>query len=167
MWLVMVTIEFVFLSVIGRSFPCMASPRICQILLGKFCVLLTSKKICQVKKRVHLQQFGIIHLSNTDPTYIRNPERNKIMFVPFHLLKTYLRKKTFSNLYFFTLPPAGKRRWQSRSACAYMRMERWVLRSFYLCLFGLPNCWRPIFLVLPKLNGCQVGPPNSWSCLVE
>jgi hypothetical protein len=30
------------------------------------------------KKRVHLQQFGIIHLPNTDLTYIRNPERNKI-----------------------------------------------------------------------------------------
>jgi hypothetical protein len=29
------------------------------------------------KKRVHLQQFGIIQLPNTDLTYIRNPERNK------------------------------------------------------------------------------------------
>jgi hypothetical protein len=28
----------------------------------------------------------------------------------------------------------------------------------------LPNCWRPIFLVLPKLYGCQVGLPNCWSC---
>jgi hypothetical protein len=27
----------------------------------------------------------------------------------------------------------------------------------------LPNCWRPIFLVLPKLNGCQVDLPNYWS----
>jgi hypothetical protein len=24
----------------------------------------------------------------------------------------------------------------------------------------LPNCWRPIFLVLPKLYGCQVGLPK-------
>jgi hypothetical protein len=28
----------------------------------------------------------------------------------------------------------------------------------------LPNCWRPIFLVLPKLYRCQVGLPNCWSC---
>jgi hypothetical protein len=28
----------------------------------------------------------------------------------------------------------------------------------------LPNCWRPIFLVLPKLDGCQVDLPNCWSC---
>jgi hypothetical protein len=27
-----------------------ASPRVCQILLGKSCVLPTSKKICKVKK---------------------------------------------------------------------------------------------------------------------
>jgi hypothetical protein len=32
------------------------------------------------KKKVHLQQFDIIHLSNSDLTYIKNPERNKIMF---------------------------------------------------------------------------------------
>jgi hypothetical protein len=34
------------------------------------------------KKRVHLQQFGIIHLPNTDLTYIRNLERNKILLCP-------------------------------------------------------------------------------------
>jgi hypothetical protein len=28
----------------------------------------------------------------------------------------------------------------------------------------LPNCWRPIFLVLPKLYGCQVSWPNCWRC---
>jgi hypothetical protein len=38
------------------------------------------------------------------------------------------------------------------------------LPSFYFCQVGLPNCWRPIFLVLPKLYGCQVGLPNFWSC---
>jgi hypothetical protein len=58
------------------------------------------------KKRVHLQQFGVVHLSNSDLTYIRNPEietklcyaipplknlhqepqyRNKIIFMSFHL----------------------------------------------------------------------------------
>jgi hypothetical protein len=57
-------------------------------------------------KKVHLQQFGIIHLSNLDLTYIRNPERNKIMFMPFHLLKTYIRNRS---LFFisFSPPPQG------------------------------------------------------------
>jgi hypothetical protein len=33
-----------------------------------------------------------------------------------------------------------------------------------LCQVGLPNCWRPIFLVLLKLDGCQVDLPNCWNC---
>jgi hypothetical protein len=40
------------------------------------------------KKRIHLQQFGIIYLPNPDLIYIMNPEKNKIMLVTFHLLKT-------------------------------------------------------------------------------
>jgi hypothetical protein len=63
------------------------------------------------KKRIPLQQFGIIHLSNPNLTYIRNPERNKIMYVLFHLLKN-LHQESFSiRYYFFTLPPRGKQRW--------------------------------------------------------
>jgi hypothetical protein len=85
-----------------------ASPRVFQILLGKSCVLPTSKKVCQVKKRVHLQQFGIIRLKNSDLTYIRNPKRNKIMFMPFHLLETYIRNPSLFFISFFTLPPRGK-----------------------------------------------------------
>jgi hypothetical protein len=77
-----------------------ASPRVCQNLLGKSCVLPTSKKLCKVKKRIHLQQFGIIHLPNPDLTYIRNPERNKIMYVPFHLLKN-LHQESFSIIFLF------------------------------------------------------------------
>jgi hypothetical protein len=57
------------------------------------------------KKRVHLQQFDIIHLPNSDLIYIRNPERNKIMFVSFHLLKTYIRNPSLFFISFFTLPP--------------------------------------------------------------
>jgi hypothetical protein len=56
------------------------------------------------KKRVHLQQFGIIHLSNPDLTYIRNPERNKIMFMPFLLLKTYIRNPSLFFISFFHPP---------------------------------------------------------------
>jgi hypothetical protein len=43
-----------------------ASPKVCQILLCKSCILPTSKKGMPSKKRVHLQQFGIIHLPNPD-----------------------------------------------------------------------------------------------------
>jgi hypothetical protein len=64
----------------------------------------------QSKKRIHLKQFGIIHLSNPDLTYIRNLERNKIMYVPFHLLKTYIRNPSLFFIFFFTLPPRGKQR---------------------------------------------------------
>jgi tryptophan-rich sensory protein len=91
-------------------------------------------------------------------------ERNKIMYVPFHLLKN-LHQESFSILYFFfTLPPRGKQRWQPRPARVYMRVGRWVLPSFYFCQVGFPNCWRPIFHVLPRLYGCQVGLPNCWNC---
>jgi hypothetical protein len=117
-----------------------------------------------LRGRVHLQQFGTIHLSNLDLTYIKNPEWNKIMFVPFHLLKTYIRSPSLFFIYFFTLPPTVKRQWQPRSARAYIRVGRWVLPSFYFCQVGLPNCWRPIFLVLPKLDGCRVDLSNCWSC---
>jgi hypothetical protein len=40
--------------------------------------------------------FGIIHSPNPDLTYIKNPERKKIMFMPFHLLKTYIRNLLYS-----------------------------------------------------------------------
>jgi hypothetical protein len=116
------------------------------------------------KKRVHLQQFGIIHLLNPDLTYTGNPKRNKIMFMPLHLLETYIRNPSLFFNSFFTLSPRGKHRWQPRSARTYMRVGRWVLPSFYFCQVGLPNCWRPIFLVLPKLDRCQVDLPNCWSC---
>jgi hypothetical protein len=62
------------------------------------------------KKGVHLQQFGIFHLPNTDLTYIRNPERNEILFTPFHLLETYIRNPYLFFISFFTLPPRGKHR---------------------------------------------------------
>jgi hypothetical protein len=52
------------------------------------------------KKKVHLQQFGMIHLPNPDLIYITNPERNKILFVSFHLLKTYIRNHSLFFIYF-------------------------------------------------------------------
>jgi hypothetical protein len=85
-----------------------ASPRVCQILLGKFCVMPSSKKICQVKK-VHLQQFGIIHLSNPDLTYIRDSERKQNYVYVLPLLETYIRNPHLFFISFFTLPPREKR----------------------------------------------------------
>jgi hypothetical protein len=38
------------------------------------------------------------------------------------------------------------------------------LSNFYFFQVDLPNCWRSIFLILPKLDGCQVDLPNCWSC---
>jgi hypothetical protein len=57
------------------------------------------------KKKVHAQQFDIIHLTNTDLTYIRNHEREKIMFMPLHLLKTYISNHSLFFISFSTLPP--------------------------------------------------------------
>jgi hypothetical protein len=99
-----------------------------------FCQLL--EKVCQVKKRVHLQQFGIIHLPNPDLNYIRNPKRNKIMFMPFHLLETYTRNPSLFFNSFFTLPPRGKHRWQPRSARAH------------ICAWGGEFCQVSIFAKL-------------------
>jgi hypothetical protein len=57
-----------------------ASPRVCQILLGKSCALPTSKKICQVKKEFISNNLAQFHLPNPDLTCIRNPERKKLIF---------------------------------------------------------------------------------------
>jgi hypothetical protein len=105
-------------------------------------------------KKIHLLQFDIIPLSNPDLIYIRNHERNKIMLALFHLLKTYIRNPSLFFISFFTLPRTGEHRWQPRST----REEV----SFAKFLF-LPSCWRLIFLVLLKLDGCQVDLPNCWS----
>jgi hypothetical protein len=115
------------------------------------------------KKRVHLQQFGIIRLSNPDLTYIRNPERNKIMFMPFHHLETYIRNLS-SFLFLFSPSHLEGNVDGNHNPRAYMRVGRWVLSSFYFCQVGLSKCWRSIFLVLPKLYGCQVDLSNCCSC---
>jgi hypothetical protein len=85
-------------------------------------------------------------------------ERNKIMFMSFHLLKTCIRNPSllfiYLFIYFFTLPPGLPRRCQLGST----RVPRGDI-SFAKFAF-LPSwfakCCRLIFLVLPKLDGCQV-----------
>jgi hypothetical protein len=49
------------------------------------------------KKRVHLQQFGIIHLPNLDLTYIRNPKK-KQNYVYAHPPLGNLHQESFSIL---------------------------------------------------------------------
>jgi hypothetical protein len=94
------------------------------------------------KKRVHLQQFGIIHLPNTDLTYIRNPERNKNSFMSFHLLETYIRNPSLFFISFFTVGEFRKTRHPRNvefdevlevcfSVAGNSRFSgAWILRSF-------------------------------------
>jgi hypothetical protein len=104
------------------------------------------------KKTVHLQQFDKIDLSNADLTYIRNPKRNKILFMLFHLLKTYIMNPSLFFI-FFTLSPTGKHRWQPRSARAYIRAGRWVLPSWFVKLlegkfsYFVKIRWMPSWLI--------------------
>jgi hypothetical protein len=121
----------------------------------------TPKKICKVKK---CSSPTIWHNSLAKSRSILHQERNKIMFVPFHLFKTYIRNPYLFFISFFTLPPTEKRRWQPCSARAYRRAGRWVLPSFYFSQIGSLNCWMPTFLILPKLGGCQFNLPYCWSC---
>jgi hypothetical protein len=123
----------------------------------------------QSEKRVHLQQFGIIHLPNLDLIYIRDPERNKIMFVPFHLLKTYIGNPSLF-IISFTLPPAGKRRWQPRFARAYIRAGRWVLPSFYFCQtvgVDLNHLWGPHNILEKEKKKLIVGPSDRARGMAE
>jgi hypothetical protein len=66
------------------------------------------------KKKSSSPTIDIIHLSNPDLTYIRNPGRNKIMFMPSHLLETYIRNPSLFFISFFTLPPTGN---EARHIC--------------------------------------------------
>jgi hypothetical protein len=99
------------------------------------------------KKRVRLQQVDIIDLPNPDLTYIRNPKKKtKICLCPSTSRKlTY--QKSFSFLYFFFHPPTYKE--TMIRARIYTRGEV-SFAKFLFCKFGLPNCWRLSFLILPK-----------------
>jgi hypothetical protein len=61
----------------------------------------TSKKIYQVKKS---SSPTIWHISLAKPrSNIKNPERNKIIFIPLHLLKTYIMNPS---LFFISFSPS-------------------------------------------------------------
>jgi hypothetical protein len=109
------------------------------------------------KKRVCHQQFGIIHLQNLDLTYIRNPDRNKIMFMPFHLLKNYIRNSSLFFISFFTLPPTGKvdgnhdPLWPRRvEFCHVSIFAKLVCQTIGVALLGLSSS-------TPRLFACAKG----------
>jgi hypothetical protein len=87
------------------KFEALASPRVFQVLLGKCCICQLLKKDMSSKKRVYLQQFDIIHLSNSDLTYIRNLRETKLSLSPSTFWKltseTLLCCLFFSTLHLF------------------------------------------------------------------
>jgi hypothetical protein len=118
------------------------------------------------KKRVHLQQFGIIDSPNPDLTYIRNPKRNKILFIPFHLLKTYIRNPSLFFIFFH--PPTYRDTPMATTIRAhiYARGGEFCQVSIFAKLV-CQTVGGQLFLFLPKLDGCQVGLPNCWSCYLQ
>jgi hypothetical protein len=80
-----------------------ASPRVCQILLGKSCVLPSSKKVCQVKKS---SSPTIWHNSLAKPrsNLIQDSWKKQNYVYAFPPLGN-LHQESFSILYFFFHPP--------------------------------------------------------------
>ena len=126
-----------------------ASSRDYQILLCKSYVLPTSKKICQVKKS---PSPIIWHNSLANPKYnlhqeseretklclcpstlwkltSRTWDRNKIIFMPFHLFWYGRMRRGYER--------------------TYIRARRLFFRTWYKWQPGMGNCWRRFFLFLP------------------
>jgi hypothetical protein len=59
------------------------------MLLGKSCALPTSKKIYQVKKEFISNNLAQFHLPNPDLTYIRNPERNRLICQTIEIITSF------------------------------------------------------------------------------
>jgi hypothetical protein len=127
-----------------------ASSRVCWILLDKYYVLSTSKKIIQVKNELISNSWHNSLAKSISNLHQESLERNKIMLrSSFHLLKTYVRNHSLFFYFFSTLPPG------------LATHERIFLRgevSFAKFLF------LQIFLVLAKSDGCRLMLPNRWRC---
>ena len=61
---------------------------------------------------------------------------------------------------FFTAKPTMP----SRAQRAYMRVGRLFFLSCQNLPSGMSNCWRCVFIVFAKIEGCQSNIPNSWRC---
>jgi hypothetical protein len=83
------------------------------------------------------------------------------MFMSFHVLKTCIRALLY---YFFFHPLTCLGHVNANSdRRTYFRVGRWVLPNLYYCQVGLPNRCKTIFLVLPKLDRCQISLSNCRS----
>jgi hypothetical protein len=137
-----------------------ASPRVCQILLGKSCVLPTYKKMSS--KKSPSPTVWHIDLPNPDLIYIRNL-REKHYVMLFHLLKSYIRNPEIETNLVLCPSTSCATEGCAADTRAHMRAPKGGKPSCYWCQVVLPNCWRLIFHVLLKLDGCQAKIANCWS----
>ena len=103
---------------------------------------------------MHLQVFVIFNL----PSY------------SFSLIHLY--QEPFSILYFFFHHPTWlrareKRRCQAEYARVSLRPGGRFFSSYQKLSRLLPNCWRGVFNVFAKNQGCQLDLANRWRCSEE
>jgi hypothetical protein len=100
-------------------------------------------------------------LPNLDLTYIRREIKLFYVLPPIE----NLLHESFFILYFFFHPPTYGVTPMATTIRAriYARGEVSFAKFLFLQVV-LPNCWRSIFLILPKLDGCQVDLTNCLSC---
>ena len=139
------------------------SPKICHILFSISCVLLTSKKICQVKKSLSPTVWHN-SLAKLRSNLHQEPwEKNKIIFMP----STSWKLKSGTLLcYLFLFSPSHLTRNHdaNRAPRAYLRAGGWFFPSCQKLPSLLPNCWRSIFNVFAKNQRWQLDLPNCWRC---
>jgi hypothetical protein len=154
-------------SSLFSRFPPLSSLSISNSLLNftwQILCLPTSKKICQVKKS---SSPIVWHNSLAKPrSNLHQESWEKQNFVYTLPPLENLHQKSFSILYFFHPPIYRETPMATTIRARIYTRQRWVLPSFYFRQVDLSNCWRPLFLILPKLDECQVSLPNCWSCSI-
>jgi hypothetical protein len=76
--------------------------------------------------------------------------RNKIVFMPFHLFKTYIRNLEMKTKLFLCPSTSCDMKDAHGSTCAYIRMLRLFLPTWHKWKPRMRNCWRNVFLFLLK-----------------
>jgi hypothetical protein len=135
-----------------------ASPRVCYILLSKSCDLPTPKIIWEVKKESLFKCMVFWTWQNEKK---KAHESFKVFLSHQPPAKNHACMEKSR--------PGVTHAWRNRNGKPSMRA--------YICACGgetcqvaiddklcLPNCWRLFFLVLPKLDACQVEIASSWRC---
>jgi hypothetical protein len=140
-----------------------ASLRVCEILFGKSYVLPTSKNICQVKKSSSTLWHNSLGKSKYN-LYQESWDKQNFVYVLPPLEN--LHQESFSILYFLFHPPTYRETPMATTIRARIDTHGEVsFASFYFCQIGLLNCWRPIFLVLPKLDDVKLVCQTVWVAL--